>query len=704
MANEKISEMANAGPLVGSDKFPIARVGSQSNLYVDANAIAAFATNAVALAISAGTSQQQTGTIAFGDSNGLSFGLSDGTLTGSYTVPVVPAQTVQPGIQSISAGTTVATTGQVILSNSNNVSFGLNGDTLTASASFAAETPFGVSAGTQSVSTGTLVFSNSNNVTFGMSGSSRVTASASFPAQTVQPMSLTGTGNTASNSTLTGNALFVSGGPNITVGMTNNTLVISGGAGAVGNTGFISAGANTASLGTVVFSNSNNVTFGANGQTVTASASFAAETPFGLSAGTQSVSTGTLVFSNSNNVTFGMSGSSRVTASASFPAETPFGVSAGTQSVSTGTLVFSNSNNVTFGMSGSSRVTASASFPAETPFGVSAGTQSVSTGTLVFSNSNNVSFGMSGSSQVTASASFPAETPFGISAGTQSVSTGTMVFSNSNGISFGMSGSSRVTASYTVPPSFSAGVSTDGNTAGATGVTGSRLVLVGSNGMTLSQTTDANGGTVSILCPQFTQSARWILPPLFASGAIRNGTLQFAPFEVDQFVTATRAEMMLTVSLSTSSNSSHAGTLSFHIGIYTRTGSTLSLGTSGSTSAAWTNTSDNSANSISGLRRMIATMNISMTPGDYFYGVIARSSTGNTNWFTASWQIAAVGLMGGPAAAGFGVVTNSSYQPVIGLGQYSVTTAALPSSLALSEIGNQSNPATPAIMIANYTV
>jgi hypothetical protein len=43
----------------------------------------------------------------------------------------------------------------------------------------------------------------------------------------------------------------------------------------------------------------------------------------------------------------------------------------------------------------------------------------------------------------------------------------------------------------------SVGVSTGGNTAGATGITGTRLVLVGTNNISLSQTTDANGGTVS---------------------------------------------------------------------------------------------------------------------------------------------------------------------------------------------------------------
>lgn len=293
-----------------------------------------------------------------------------------------------------------------------------------------------LSAGTQSVSTGTVVFSNSNRITFGMSGSSRVTASylgINFSA-----------GTTKSDI----DQVIFSNSNNVSFGYDNSSITAS--ASFAAETPFgVSAGTQSVSTGTLVFSNSNNVTFGMSGSSrVTASASFPAETPFGVSAGTQSVSTGTLVFSDSNGISFGMSGSSRITASYTVPSETPFGISAGTQSVSTGTLVFSNSNNVTFGMSGSSRVTASASFAAETPFGVSAGTQSVSTGTLVFSNSNNVTFGMSGSSRVTASASFPAETPFGISAGTQSVSTGTMVFSDSNGISFGMSGSSRITASH----------------------------------------------------------------------------------------------------------------------------------------------------------------------------------------------------------------------------------------------------------------
>jgi hypothetical protein len=45
---------------------------------------------------------------------------------------------------------------------------------------------------------------------------------------------------------------------------------------------------------------------------------------------------------------------------------------------------------------------------------------------------------------------------------------------------------------------FSGGVSTGGNTAGSTGVTGTRFVFVGTDNISLSQSTDANGGTLSI--------------------------------------------------------------------------------------------------------------------------------------------------------------------------------------------------------------
>jgi len=223
----------------------------------------------------------------------------------------------------------------------------------------------------------------------------------------------------------------------------------------------------TLATGTVVFSNSNNVSFGLNGSTITASASFV-QTPFALSAAGGSQSTGTVSFANGGGVSFGYNAGT-ITASIAAAVETPFGLSAGTQSISTGTLVFSNSNGVTFGMSGSSRVTASFS-------------------SVVFSNSNNVTFGLNGST-LTASVTVvaTAETPFGISAGTQSISTGTMVFSNSNGVTFGMSGSSRITASYSqsTAPNAIAINAAGSVTAGTAVFSNSNNVSFGLNGSTI---------------------------------------------------------------------------------------------------------------------------------------------------------------------------------------------------------------------------
>jgi hypothetical protein len=75
-------------------------------------------------------------------------------------------------------------------------------------------------------------------------------------------------------------------------------------------------------------------------------------TAFNLSAGTTSQNLSNAVFSNSNDVSFGMNGST-VTASANSLA-----VAAGTQTATSGTVVLSNSNGITFGMSGSTQVTA----------------------------------------------------------------------------------------------------------------------------------------------------------------------------------------------------------------------------------------------------------------------------------------------------------------------------------------------------------
>ena len=162
-----------------------------------------------------------------------------------------------------------------------------------------------------------------------------------------------------------------------------------------------------------------------------------------ISAGSQSVGTGTVVFADSNGVTFGMSGSTQVTASVAAIKS----ISALGSAASGPTIVFVNTNNVTFGISGNT-ITASVQTAGGTATGVaiSAGSQVATTGAVVFSNSNGVSFGLNAQT-LTASVA----PTIALSAGTVAQSMGTIVFSNSNSVSFGMSGST-VTASAYQPP------------------------------------------------------------------------------------------------------------------------------------------------------------------------------------------------------------------------------------------------------------
>jgi len=121
-----------------------------------------------------------------------------------------------------------------------------------------------------------------------------------------------------------------------------------------------------------------------------------------LGAGTGTALTGTVVLSNSNNVSFGMQtttgGSFVVTASATAAAQTGISaLSAGTTQATSGTVSFSNANGVSFGIDGNTITASVAAQTAATGIsGISAGTTQATSGTVSFANSNGVSFGING--------------------------------------------------------------------------------------------------------------------------------------------------------------------------------------------------------------------------------------------------------------------------------------------------------------------
>jgi hypothetical protein len=122
-----------------------------------------------------------------------------------------------------------------------------------------------VSAGTTQTSLSSIVFSNSNNISFGIDGST-ITASAS--AQSAQTVGLYGLGNTTQNSstTLDARTLSFNGLGIVTVGYSGGSIQVS--ANAIQS---VSAGTTRVTSGEVIWSNSNSISFGLNGQTVTAS-------------------------------------------------------------------------------------------------------------------------------------------------------------------------------------------------------------------------------------------------------------------------------------------------------------------------------------------------------------------------------------------------------------------------------------------------
>jgi len=443
---------------------------------------------------------------ALTNANGLSFGLSAGSVTGSYTVPT-------QSVQTQNMASVLGSTGNISFANGNGVTFGANASTITAShnglttaaqsnhshgnptlnltnlsgttGSNSAGLTLSLSAAAQSVqtqstvavlgSTGAISFGNANGITFGGNAS---TVTASHNGLTTAAQSNHSHGNpTLALTNLSGTTASNSAGL---------TLSLSAAAPGGGGGAAISAGANSQSTGTVIFSNSNGISFGLNAGTITASYTTPAGGGIAAAAGTQTGGTGTVNFANSNGITFGMSGSSQITASHNgLTSQSNQAVSGQNGSSTFQTLSFGNSNGISFGTaaggltaSHNGLTTARASNDA-----VGLNTALTANGVAWTVNSSGLSLnvpaflttaaqsghshgnptlnltnlsGTTASNSAGFTLSLSAAAGGGgadgynvLAAGTQTATTaGTVLFENSNGITFGMSASTRITASH----------------------------------------------------------------------------------------------------------------------------------------------------------------------------------------------------------------------------------------------------------------
>lgn len=374
-----------------------------------------------------------------------------------------------------------------------------------------------------------------------------------------------------------------------------------------------------------------------------------------------------------------------------------------TANISSGTYVLAGGNNITLSQNANSvTISAGAGGGGLQSAGIStqgntAGTTGFASQSIQFVGGNNITLSQTlagGGATLTIVGPSPsaAAVTLGVSTGgNTSGDTGTvnaqLVLAGSNNITLSQSTNGQsATVTISGPDALSVGISNLGNTAGTTGLFTERYVLVGGDNVTLSQATTTGGSaTLSIAAGGTLGYWQPFDGAVTASQFPGNGTIAMYPIYAQERIVGQRVHLLNTMTVSTSSNSSHAGVISLAVGLYTLNGSTLSAGTTGSTNYQWTNTSNNSTSVLSGARLMALTMNYTMTPGHYWLGVWSRTSATNANWFTAS-NIFLANNVAFNYSGEMLVATNNTHQVMPGMGLYSASTTTLVNSIGISEL------------------
>jgi hypothetical protein len=773
--------------LAGGNNVTLSQNGQ--SITISANTVAA-----ANLSVSAGTTTGAFGGLTFSNSNNLSFGLNNGTITGTVNAPGLGttfnganlsgsmtlnnaglnlslSAPTESGI-GISAAGSSQTAGNIVLSNANGVTFGMAGSTITASVvGGSAATTGGIYAlgnttGASSSSTyglSSLNISLAGILSGGWSGNTFQISAPGTTGLTQLSAGMSTGGNTLGNTGLASAQLVLVGGNNVTLSGSSNggsqTISIIGAAAGGINA---SLGGNTTgtlalvSSGTLFLAGGNNITLSQNGQSVTISggAGGGASTGgfYALGNTTQNSSTtlalsglsfngiGALTVGYSNGsiqlsapATSSISGTGMVSVSTNGStvyiganALTAYAVSNTTQS-SSGTingtaLSFAGAGGVSVGISNGTVVISGGAAGGVSTAGLYAlgnttqnSSSTLNLSALSFNGLGGMTVGYSnGSIQLSGAASAATTAAYyfqGNTTGQSSSSTGfdqSLSISGAGIISGGWSGGTIVLSATQLS---TLGLYAVGNTTqnSSTSLAQNTVSLNGLGGLTvgfsngsvqlsapaissLSATGLAslsiNGSTISIgaAIPQL--SFFQPLGPLQNTSLTQNGigSVQVYPAMAAFPFSASRADIMVSASLSVLAVSTEAQTLSMYVGLYSLNGSTLSLASSGSQSYAWSNLSGNSSASISGMRRFSAPININYTGGfDLFVGVMTNTTFANTNGISLSNVVVPLGP--GPQLQGLiGQTQVNSMQFVPGQGFFSATSAALPASIGLSQI------------------
>jgi hypothetical protein len=495
------------------------------------------------------------------------------------------------------------------------------------------------------------------------------TISIGAPTQTNQSLGIYATGaNTtgqSSSNTLDARSFNISGQGGIYVGMSGSTLQMSVATQTVqtqSNIQGIIASGSTNRTGDISFANSNGVTFGLSSNTLTASVA-------GASAGIGALANSQTTYTSGTVRLVEGSGAITINSSVNGASQSyKFNVPATSSMSATGALSIStNGSTVSIGV------------PAQTNQNMSLyalGNTTQNSSTLL--NASNLSFnGLNGISVGFSNGSIQLSGATGGAGGG-----GVALYDGANSIS---SGTARVSAGGALTASVN-GQTLSLNVPAQSTITAAGAINLSSNGSTITISAPLNG-TISNWEPAPFNQITTGSTALGSAGASQ----MFYKLVPQAYVSASQFIQMISASLSTSSNSSYAGTITVGAGIYTATGSTLSLITqsSGSASYTWSNTSNNLSGSLSGLRALTLPMTVSMSPGNYWLGMWSRTSSTRANWATFANVVATGGgavTFGGP----FFAAANATQGIQEGVGYYNATTAGLMASAAMSSI-TQSN-------------
>lgn len=738
-----IGNVAGAPALISSGTLYLAG-GNNVTLSQNGQSITISGGSAAAGGISASMGGNTAGVLALISTGTLLLaGGNNVTLSQNGNSVTISANTAAAANLSVSAGSTSSNYGGLTFANGSNVSFGLNNGTITASvvAQTTQTQPAGSIAGigvTTTTQAGSTMGATLSTNGLSLAMPPWLTAAATHD--------VTLSGNTSGTPALiSSGTLTLAGGNNITLSQVGNAITISGANAGGAQTGIsgIQVSNTTYTSGTVLWQNANGITFGSSGANgVSASYNSTQFAGTGTSFSGTNISGSMTLNSNGLNLALsGAAGTAATTGGVYAAGNTTGQSSSSTYALSA--LNLSLAGVLSGGWSSNSFIISSPGTTGLTQLsagistgGNTSGNTGLASAQLVLAGGNNITLSGStngGSMTVTISGGTAAGGGFNIDISgnttgtTAQISTGTLTLAGGNNITLSQSGNAITISGANVIStgglyalgnttqnssttlnlsalSFDAlGAMTWGYSNGSIQVSAPATSSISGTGLV---SVSVNGSTISIGAAQPQLSLFQAIPPANTSiTQIGQGSVVVYPVFQPEAFTATRADVFASISGSSSSNSSYAGVVSVYMGAYTRNGSTLSLASSGSQSYQFTNTSNNSFGSITGLRRLSVPFNVNYSGNqDLYVGMMSLTSSTNAAWFTASnvvvpWANTAQlqGLIG--------EASNNSKQYVPGMGIFSATSGGMPASIGLSQISGLGSTGQylPPVNFANFT-